>query len=256
MSSPRDRVTRNDGPSSALAAVAPSTTTSSRLEQRELGDQPRPAGGDVRRPGRLVDAPLAAQLEPEMLDRVGDVDVGRVDAGVVDRLAQQPAGRADERQALLVLDVAGLLADEDDPGVRGAAAEDGLGGVLVSSQPSAAGRGRLELVEAAAAAAGTHSCAPTGASVLAMPRFYPLHARTPRRGVRSSTSRLDLATSGDLATRSARTRQRAGGRGDGVGQRRDVVVVEWADRDPDAGRGVDPEQRTGRHRVAGVAQRR
>ena len=56
---------------------------------------------------------------------------GRVDAGVVDRLAQQAAGRPDERQTLLVLDVAGLLADEDDLGVRRAAAEDRLGGVLV-----------------------------------------------------------------------------------------------------------------------------
>ena len=76
---------------------------------RRAPRRPRAAAGRTRRPatagrpdvdpvGRLVDAPLAAQLEPEVLDGVGDVERARVDAGLVDRLAQQ-AGRPGRRTA-------------------------------------------------------------------------------------------------------------------------------------------------------------
>ena len=52
------------------------------LEDGELRLQPRPAGAQVLGAGRLVDPPLALDREPEVLDRVGDVGVAAVDAGV------------------------------------------------------------------------------------------------------------------------------------------------------------------------------
>src|SRR3712207_8598645 len=50
--------------------------------------------------------------------------VPAVDAGLGQRLVQQPPGRADERLALAVLLVTGLLADEHDPGGLRPLAED------------------------------------------------------------------------------------------------------------------------------------
>ena len=70
-----------------------------RLDQRDLGVEPRPAGGDLAGVRLLVDAPLAARLPLEVLDDVGDVDRCAVDAGVLERAVEQLAGRADERMA-------------------------------------------------------------------------------------------------------------------------------------------------------------
>ena len=58
---------------------------------------------------------------------------------------QHGAGRTDERSALLVLDVARLLTDEHEPGVRRSLSEHRLGRVLVERAPGAAGRRRCEL---------------------------------------------------------------------------------------------------------------
>jgi hypothetical protein len=55
----------------------------------------------------LVDAPLRALLELEVLDDVGDVDVGALDADVLERLLELSSGRADEHLAGPVLAVAG-----------------------------------------------------------------------------------------------------------------------------------------------------
>src|SRR3954451_3183185 len=88
-----------------------------------------------------MDPPLRCRLEPEVLHRVRDVGVPAVDVRVGQRLVQQAPGRADERLALAVLLVAGLLTDEDDPGGLGALAEHGLGGRLPQLAGPAAGRG-------------------------------------------------------------------------------------------------------------------
>jgi hypothetical protein len=61
-----------------------------------------------------MDPAVAARGESKMLDGVRHVHVAAVDAGLVERLLQQPARWADEGNALPVLDVPGLLADERD----------------------------------------------------------------------------------------------------------------------------------------------
>src|SRR3569833_1798710 len=81
----------------------------------------------------LVDAALSRTVlgEAEVLDGIRDVRVGPLDAGLDQGLVQQLSGRADERRALPILLVAGLLADEHDAGRDRAGAEDRLGGVGV-----------------------------------------------------------------------------------------------------------------------------
>ena len=59
-----------------------------------------------------MDPALAPRLVAEVLDRVGDVDVVAGDAGPLEAPVEHRAGGADERVALDVLAVAGLLADE------------------------------------------------------------------------------------------------------------------------------------------------
>jgi hypothetical protein len=76
-----------------------------------------------------MDAALAARLELETLDRVGDVDFQPVDTGIVEDLVEHLAGRTNERLARNVLLIARLLTDENDAGVFGSFAEHGLGGV-------------------------------------------------------------------------------------------------------------------------------
>jgi hypothetical protein len=82
------------------------------LDYPELRFQPAVAGRDLGSVGALVDAALAARLPFEVLHRVRNVGVGALDAALAQRAVQEMAGRADERVALLVLLVSGLLADQ------------------------------------------------------------------------------------------------------------------------------------------------
>ena len=126
MGRPRASASLNDGPSSALPAVAPSRTSASgRTASSSARSHGRHARTSQRR-GRLVDAPLAALLELEVLHDVRDVDAGTVEVGVVQRLVELAPRRAHERVALPVLAVAGLLADEHDPRLPRALAEHRL----------------------------------------------------------------------------------------------------------------------------------
>ena len=74
----------------------------------------------------LVNATFAARRPLEVFDRVGQINAADGDARLVERFAKQTAGRADERLALPILDVARLLADEHDIGALVAGAEDRL----------------------------------------------------------------------------------------------------------------------------------
>jgi hypothetical protein len=109
----------------------PARTASSRERQPrpdhpELGLQPEPAGPDLAPVRALVDPALAPLGPLEVLDRVGHVHVGTVDAGLVQRPVQDPARGPDERVALLVLLVARLLTDQRDGNARAAFAEHRL----------------------------------------------------------------------------------------------------------------------------------
>src|SRR5690606_11314803 len=77
------------------------------LDEGELGEQPRPAGADLVRLGFHVDAPLAAGLPAEVLDRIADVYIVARDAGGRERAVEHAAGGTDERRALTVFLIAG-----------------------------------------------------------------------------------------------------------------------------------------------------
>ena len=59
-----------------------------------------------------MQTPLAARFPAEMLDRVGEIELGRRDARFRQRAPQEFTRRADERFSLLVFLVARLLADQ------------------------------------------------------------------------------------------------------------------------------------------------
>ena len=90
-------MTATGRPSRARAAVAPSATSASRLHLRDLAFQPVQAGGGLALGRRLVDAALAAQLELEMLDRIGDVEPLARPAEFGHGAVEQLAGRARRR---------------------------------------------------------------------------------------------------------------------------------------------------------------
>src|SRR6201999_445835 len=78
-----------------------------------------------------VEATLAPRAPLEVLDRVRQVGVVDLDPGADEGFAQEAAGGTDEGLALDVLAVAGGLADQHQPRLRRALAEDGLGRVAV-----------------------------------------------------------------------------------------------------------------------------
>src|SRR6185312_5913916 len=92
----------------------------------ELGLEPRAARGQLARVGLLVQPSLAAGLPFEVLHGIGDVDLVAIDTGGHQRLVQEPSRRPDERVALPVLLIAGLLTDEHDARVTRPLAEHGL----------------------------------------------------------------------------------------------------------------------------------
>src|SRR5918999_139957 len=125
-----------------LRGGRPKSDEQARLADAELGVEPRPAGGDLRPVRLLVNAPLSACRPLEVLDGIRHVDLRAVDASLLERAVKQLPRRADERPALLVLLVAGLLADEHHLGFRGALAEHRLRPGLQERAGLAAG-GRL-----------------------------------------------------------------------------------------------------------------
>ena len=118
------------------------TDEHARLQHRDLGIQPRPAGGDLAPVRLLMDSALALGLPLEVLDDIGDVDLRAVDLDLLERPVEQLSRGPDERTPFEVLAVAGLLADEDDVRVRGSLAENGLRAGL-PERSGLASRGRL-----------------------------------------------------------------------------------------------------------------
>ena len=95
-----------------------------RIEHLELALQIWRAGGNLVRLGVAVAGRPA-------LDDVGDENLLAPPADLAQQLVEQVAGRTDERAALLVLVVAGSLADEDDLGLGMALPGHGQGAALV-----------------------------------------------------------------------------------------------------------------------------
>ena len=94
--SPRRRDTASERPSTPRIAVAPSATTSPGLKQGAFAIEPPPAGVDLAGVGLLVQTALAARLEFEMFDGVGDETSVAGDAGALQRDVEELAGRPDE----------------------------------------------------------------------------------------------------------------------------------------------------------------
>src|SRR3546814_20220822 len=77
--------------------------------------EPPAADVDLARRWVLVEAPFAARLELEMLDRVGEEQPPPVEPSLVQRLVQHLSRRPHERPPLQILLIARLLADKPDP---------------------------------------------------------------------------------------------------------------------------------------------
>jgi hypothetical protein len=79
----------------------------------------------------LVQAPLAALLEFEMFDRIGDEKLDSIKAGVGGRAVENAAGRPDEGMAAQIFLIARLFPDKHDAGVVRPLPGNNLGGVLI-----------------------------------------------------------------------------------------------------------------------------
>ncbi len=115
-----------------------------RLDDRALEILPPAAPVDLISIRPLVQPPLAAHFVLEVLHRVGDEHALAIDAGIGERPVQYAAGRADERQAGLVLLVARLLADQHHRGPPRPLPRHRLGGVLVERTAPAFVLGRAQ----------------------------------------------------------------------------------------------------------------
>src|SRR4029079_3960417 len=73
-----------------------------------------------------MDAPLAALLVFEMLDRVGEVRLCAVDSGIIHGLGQKLSGAANKRMTCDRLARPLLLAGESEGRVQGPLAENGM----------------------------------------------------------------------------------------------------------------------------------
>ena len=98
------------------------------LDQQPFLFDPEAAGVDFGGAGLGMDAAGAALFIFEMLDRVGDIGAGAIDAGGGERAIEQLPGGADERAAGQILLIAGLFADEHQPRIGRPLAEHGLRG--------------------------------------------------------------------------------------------------------------------------------
>ena len=114
-----DRAERHHLAAQQPRRVAPERHDDGRLDQLDLAPQPRLAALDLLR------MRIAVLRRPALQD-VGDEDVVALKADPLEQRRQQLAGGSDERDSLLVLLLAGGLADEEDAGVGVSGSEDDL----------------------------------------------------------------------------------------------------------------------------------
>lgn len=97
----------------------------------DFSEEPWAAGTDLGHARILMEAEFAALNEFEVLDSVGDVDLGALDVEFVHDAVENFAGGAYEGFALEIFLIAGLFTDEDEFCVGCSCAGNDLGSVLV-----------------------------------------------------------------------------------------------------------------------------
>ena len=102
-----------------------------RLDQRNLGLEPRTARVDLRRIRFLMDPAFAPFLEFEVFDDVRDVYRSSVDAGLTQRAIKELASGTHKGKTLKIFIVTGLFADEYDAGSTRPNARHGLSSMQV-----------------------------------------------------------------------------------------------------------------------------
>src|SRR5437762_6366071 len=113
-----------------------------RPDEVDFGLEPPAAGLNLAAVGPLMQALLAARLEFEMLDRIGDIGLAAIDAGIGQGAVEDFSRRPDKGLALEIFLVTRLLADKDDRRLGGTFAKDGLGGVFIElAAPAVVGLG-------------------------------------------------------------------------------------------------------------------
>ena len=112
----------------------------SRLYDLKFGIKPWLASRYVYALRTLVNAPFPTRSVAKVLDDVGEVRMGAVDAGQLEPLVEHTPGWTDERVSLDVLTISGLLPDQHQASVARSLPEHGLRGAL----PELAGTARLD----------------------------------------------------------------------------------------------------------------
>ena len=136
-------------PEQRLGSGAAEGHDQGRPHQPDFLPQPWIAGPYLAGIGLLVEPSLDQLLphELEVLHHVGDVHVLAVEPDLDQRAIEHLARRPDERRALAIFLIAGLLADQHDARADRAPAEDGLRRVTVEIAAPATGAGVNELLQ-------------------------------------------------------------------------------------------------------------
>ena len=125
------------------------------FDRSQLSLEPLIAGRDFHLVRLLVNAPLAARFELEMLHCIRDVSELTVDSGFLERAIEHTTRRSDERLAREVFLIARLFADEKDLGALRAGTEHRLCRVPPQGAVAAALYRDTQRIEIRAADLGT-----------------------------------------------------------------------------------------------------
>jgi hypothetical protein len=120
-----------------------------RMNRPDFGFKPWLASPDFRGARPLVDSPLAALVEFEMLHRVGHINIRAIDPGFHQGLVENAAGGTDKRAAFAVFLIARLFTDHEQASGAWTFAENRLGGVTVQIATPALARGLAQHIQTA-----------------------------------------------------------------------------------------------------------
>ncbi len=129
--SPRCLVRRNCGPEQILRCGCTQADDELRTNGGDLRFEPWAAGRNFKRVWLLVQPDFAPRFPLEMLHRIGDVDLGAIDAGGLQALIKQLTGRPNKRLSLLIFAITRLFAHQKNSGMGSAFAKNDLGRIAI-----------------------------------------------------------------------------------------------------------------------------